>query len=80
MTLAEANRRLDKALDRRVALHDDRAAGKISVKTYLDGLRAVREAEDELEPIRREHGRRFSRAYEHVTVRSDGYERVMANR
>ena len=80
MSLDEINGILDEALARRVALHDDRKAGKISVKTYLDGLRAVREAEDELEPIRRELGRRFSRAYEHVTVRSDGYERVMASR
>lgn len=80
MTLPQLNRRLDEALDRRVRLHRDREAGKIGVKTYLDGLREVRALEDELEPQRRQLGRRFSRAFERCTVRSDGYERVIAHR
>jgi hypothetical protein len=58
------NAALDAALERRVELHRDRRAGDIDVSTYLAGLRAVRDIEDHLEPLRRELGAPCSRAFE----------------
>lgn len=66
--MAEINARLDVALDQRVQLHCDRADRKITVREYLDGLKAVRDAEDELEPRRRELGAEHSRAFELVLL------------
>jgi hypothetical protein len=62
--LAVYNAAVDAALDHRVELHRLRAAGDLDVKPYLEGLRAVRDVEDTLEPLRRKAGAVGSRAYE----------------
>lgn len=64
--LAALNARLDAALDERVRLHRARAAKESTVREYLDGLKAVRDVEAELEPRRRELGATHSRAFEHA--------------
>lgn len=63
-TLDSLNAELDWALKQRVKLHRDREDRKISVRDYLDGLAAVREVEDRLEPLRRQLGATSSRAME----------------
>lgn len=52
---------LDAALELRVALHRERIAGRLAVPPYLTGLRAIREVERVLEPLRESDS---SRAYE----------------
>jgi hypothetical protein len=59
---------IDAALEWRCRLHRDRKADVLPVKTYLAGLRAVRDVEDALEPHRRKLGATSSRAFEtHMT-------------
>lgn len=62
--LETIHKRLDAALELRVRLHQERAADKIDVRTYSEGLRQVRHIEDECEDIRRRAGRTVSRAVE----------------
>jgi hypothetical protein len=62
--LAVYDAAMDAALDHRLELHRRRLSGDLDVKSYLDGLRAVRDVEDHLEPLRREAGATHSRAYE----------------
>lgn len=62
--LAALNAELDPLIERRVALHRDAAAKRITTKAYLAGLAEVREAEDRIEPQRRALGATHSRAWE----------------
>lgn len=71
--LARLNAEMDAALGERVLLHRSREAKQIGVPEYIDGLRHVRAVEAEVEPLRKALGARFSRAYEVVSARSDGY-------
>lgn len=62
--LDELNAELDPLIERRVALHRDAAAKRITTRTYLAGLAEVREAEDRIEPQRKALGATHSRAWE----------------
>lgn len=76
MTVEEANKQLDAALVVRLDAHarkrlgNDHTTGGMSVHEYLEALRWVRAVEDELEPIRREAGHTFSRAWESWKART----------
>ena len=62
--LAVLNAALDAAIDHRLTLHHARGNGDLDVRPYKDGLAAVRDVEDVLEPLRRKAGARHTRAYE----------------
>ena len=70
-SLLSVNTDLTAAIEWRVLLHQDRAADRVSVADYKDGLQEIREIEDELEPRRSEFGCNVSRAYEMATGRTE---------
>ena len=62
--LAVLDAAVDAALEHRLRLHSLRHGGDLPVAAYLDGLRACRDVEDALEPLRRRAGASCSRAFE----------------
>lgn len=69
--VTRANLRLTDAIGIRVDLHRQRRAGAINPEDYKLGCEWIRRIEDDLEPVRRAAGYRFSRAYELCTARTD---------
>jgi hypothetical protein len=68
--LGVINSALDSAVGNRVLLHEQRQEKAIDAPTYIAGLKAVREVEEALEPLRRALGAESSRALELVQERA----------